>query len=202
MLLDQTSARWTVILPAGAFTRYLRILSKNLGVGLSAFLRMPRRFRRCEPPIIAGFFTSSTPFFEALVPVGTRLAVRLSVEASRLLCQAFRFRQHLFSRWLAFRSDAVAALRRPLRRGRESMCLFDEFGKGVGNVFLPTPACSRAAPFVTGSAPAEHGQNCACRPGAALQTRAGTPAGHRPRRHRSPSRRAPSACGMPRSCWG
>jgi hypothetical protein len=64
MLLDQTSARWTIILPAGAFTRYLRILSKNLGVGLSAFLRVPRRFRRCEPPIIAGFSASSTPFFE------------------------------------------------------------------------------------------------------------------------------------------
>ena len=64
MLLDQTSARWTYILPAGAFTRYLRILSKNLGVGLSAFLRVPRRFRRCEPPIIAGFSASSTPSFE------------------------------------------------------------------------------------------------------------------------------------------
>ncbi|WP_228887736.1 hypothetical protein, partial [Stenotrophomonas rhizophila] len=64
MLLDQTSARWTYILPAGAFTRYLRILSKNLGVGLSAFLRVPRRFRRCEPPIIAGFSASSTPFFK------------------------------------------------------------------------------------------------------------------------------------------
>ncbi|MGA6183455.1 hypothetical protein ACPEH1_20370, partial [Stenotrophomonas sp. NPDC077421] len=54
-----------IILPAGAFTRYLRILSKNLGVGLSAFLRVPRRFRRCEPPIIAGFSASSTPFFKA-----------------------------------------------------------------------------------------------------------------------------------------
>jgi hypothetical protein len=53
-----------IILPAGAFTRYLRILSKNVGVGLSAFLRVPRRFRRCEPPIIAGFSASSTPFFE------------------------------------------------------------------------------------------------------------------------------------------
>jgi hypothetical protein len=99
MLLDQTSARWTIILPAGAFTKYLRILSKNLGVGLSAFLRVPRRFRRCEPPIIAGFSASSTPFFEELsVSVGTdtyRSARRLFVEASRLLCQAFRFRQHL-----------------------------------------------------------------------------------------------------------
>jgi len=66
MLLDQTSARWTYILPAGAFTRYLRILSKNLGVGLSAFLRVLRRFRRCEPPIIAGFSASSTPFFEVV----------------------------------------------------------------------------------------------------------------------------------------
>ncbi|MGV6482585.1 hypothetical protein ACTUVK_002598, partial [Stenotrophomonas rhizophila] len=68
MLLDQTSARWTYILPAGAFTRYLRILSKNFGVGLSAFLRVPRRFRRCEPPIIAGLSASSTPFFKAVSP--------------------------------------------------------------------------------------------------------------------------------------
>jgi hypothetical protein len=71
MLLDQTSARWTYILPAGAFTNYLRILSKNLGVGLSAFLRVPRRFRRCEPPIIAGFSASSTPFFEVVPGEGT-----------------------------------------------------------------------------------------------------------------------------------
>jgi len=68
MLLDQTSARWTIILPAGAFTRYLRILSKNFGVGLSAFLRVPRRFRRCEPPIIADFSASSTPFFKVVSP--------------------------------------------------------------------------------------------------------------------------------------
>jgi hypothetical protein len=68
MLLDQTSARWTIILPAGAFTRYLRILSKNFGVGLSAFLRVQRRFRRCEPPIIADFSASSTPFFKAVSP--------------------------------------------------------------------------------------------------------------------------------------
>jgi len=64
MLLDQTSARWTYILPAGAFTRYLRILSKNFGVGLSAFLRVPRRFRRCEPPIVDRLICLVNTFFQ------------------------------------------------------------------------------------------------------------------------------------------
>jgi hypothetical protein len=68
MLLDQTSARWTYILPAGAFTRYLRILSKNFGVGLSAFLRVPRRFRRCEPPIIDRLICFVNTFFKAVSP--------------------------------------------------------------------------------------------------------------------------------------
>ena len=50
--------------PAGALTRYLRILSKNFGIGLSAFFLSARRFRPSEPPIIAGFSASSTPRFE------------------------------------------------------------------------------------------------------------------------------------------
>lgn len=72
MLLDQTSARWTYILPAGAFTRYLRILSKNLGVGLSAFLRVPRRFRRGEPPIIDRLICFVNTFFQGRFTVVNR----------------------------------------------------------------------------------------------------------------------------------
>ena len=75
--LIKTSARWTVILPAGVLTRYLRILSKNLGIGLSAFFRRARRFRRSEPPIIAGFSASSTPFFKAVPPKWTLLPMPL-----------------------------------------------------------------------------------------------------------------------------
>jgi len=41
LLLFQTSARWTVILPAGVRTSYLRTLSKSVGIGLSAFIRVP-----------------------------------------------------------------------------------------------------------------------------------------------------------------
>ena len=52
--------------PAGALTRYLRILSKNFESGLSAFLRKLRRFRRSEPPIITGFSASSTLNFKWL----------------------------------------------------------------------------------------------------------------------------------------
>ncbi|WP_219928272.1 hypothetical protein, partial [Stenotrophomonas sp. HMWF003] len=49
---------------AGAFTRYLRILSKNFGVGLSAFLRVPRRFRRYEPPIVDRLICFVNTFFQ------------------------------------------------------------------------------------------------------------------------------------------
>lgn len=48
-----TSARWTVILPAGVRTSYLRTLSKNPGIGLSASSNPPRRSRRGEPHILA-----------------------------------------------------------------------------------------------------------------------------------------------------
>ncbi len=55
-----------ILPPAGALTSYLRTLSKNFGAGLSAFPVPPRRFRRSEPPIIAGFFLPSTPRFGGL----------------------------------------------------------------------------------------------------------------------------------------
>src|SRR5690606_33161084 len=51
--------------PAGALTRYLRILSKNLGIGLSAFFRCPT-FPSSEPPIIAAFSLPSTPRWRVL----------------------------------------------------------------------------------------------------------------------------------------
>jgi hypothetical protein len=59
----------------------------------------------------------------------------LFVEASRLLCQAFRFRQHLLSKKLTSCSFAAAALRWPLRRGRESMSPTASFVKGCMNFF-------------------------------------------------------------------
>jgi len=76
MLLDQTSARWTIILPAGAFTRYLRILSKNFGVGLSAFLRVADAASSCDPEVFSSkraayyvrLFVSVNTFFRSLLP--------------------------------------------------------------------------------------------------------------------------------------
>jgi len=75
-LLDQTSARWTVIhscrrphkIPAHTF--------KELRNRPQRLLPSARRFRPSEPPIIAGFSASSTPRFEvrlrhsSLKPVG------------------------------------------------------------------------------------------------------------------------------------
>lgn len=63
-LLDQTSARWTVIhscrrphkIPAHTF--------KELRNRPQRLLPSARRFRPSEPPIIAGFSASSTPRFE------------------------------------------------------------------------------------------------------------------------------------------
>ena len=87
--------------PAGVFTRYLRILSKNFESGLNAV------FVGCN----------------------------VSVVASRLLCQAFRFRQHLFERLLNFNFLSLTSSGGPLRRGRESMSLFEDFVKGLREVF-------------------------------------------------------------------
>jgi len=65
---------------------------------------MLRSFLRSEPPIIADFSASSTPFFKAVSPKWTLLPMLLrrwtrgpSVVASRLLCRTFRVRQHLRS---------------------------------------------------------------------------------------------------------
>jgi hypothetical protein len=82
-------------IPAGVLTRYLRILSKNFESGLSAF------FVGCDVSVVAsrplygGFSASSTPHFGAVDSAASALARRLFVEASRLLWQAFCFRQHL-----------------------------------------------------------------------------------------------------------
>src|SRR2546425_577019 len=66
--------------------------------------RVLRSFLRSEPPIIAGFSASSTPFFKAVSPEWTLLPMLLRrwargpfVVASRLLCRTFRVRQHLRS---------------------------------------------------------------------------------------------------------
>lgn len=66
--------------------------------------RVLRSFLRSEPPIIAGFSASSTPFFKAVSPEWTLLPMPLRrwtrgpfVVASRLLCRTFRVRQHLRS---------------------------------------------------------------------------------------------------------
>ena len=76
--------------------------------------RVLRSFLRSEPPIIAGFSASSTPFFKVVSPEWTLLPMPLRrwtrgpfVVASRLLCRTFRVRQHLRS-INSFAGDGVA----------------------------------------------------------------------------------------------
>ncbi len=76
--------------------------------------RMLRSFLRSEPPIIADFSASSTPFFKAVSPEWTLLPMLLRrwtrrsfVVASRLLCRTFRVRQHLRS-MISFGGGGVA----------------------------------------------------------------------------------------------
>jgi hypothetical protein len=61
MLMNRTSARWTACPSCRRPHKSPAHTFKELEVGLSAFLRWPRRFRRGEPPIIAGFCSPSTP---------------------------------------------------------------------------------------------------------------------------------------------
>ena len=77
---------------------------KDLGKWPQRRSRVLRSFLRSEPPIIAGFSASSTPFFKAVSPEWTLLPMLLRrwtrgsfVVASRLLCRTFRVRQHLRS---------------------------------------------------------------------------------------------------------
>ena len=77
---------------------------KDLGKWPQRHSRVLRSFLRSEPPIIAGFSASSTPFFKAVSPKWTLLPMLLRrwargpfVVASRLLCRTFRVRQHLRS---------------------------------------------------------------------------------------------------------
>ena len=86
MLLDQTSARWTYILPAGALTSYLRTLSKIFG---SRPQRLPPfaptfpslRAAHCRPAYLLRQHLFSRPFHrsEPLLPMPLRrLPQRLS----------------------------------------------------------------------------------------------------------------------------
>ncbi|WP_219630240.1 hypothetical protein, partial [Stenotrophomonas maltophilia] len=75
---------------------------KDLGKWPQRRSRVLRSFLRSEPPIIAGFSASSTPFFKAVSPEWTLLLMLLRrwtrrsfVVASRLLWQAFQLCQQL-----------------------------------------------------------------------------------------------------------
>ena len=97
-LLDQTSARWTVIHSCRRLHKIPAHTFKELRNRPQRLLPSARRFRPSEPPIIAGFSASSTPRFEVGSAASTSTPKGPFVEASRLLCQAFRFRQHPLAR--------------------------------------------------------------------------------------------------------
>ena len=113
----------------------------------------PQRLPPCAPTFpslraahYSWLFRFVNTLFRAVAPKWTLLPMLLRrwpreafVVASRLLCQAFRFRQHLLSKQLKSSSVAAAALRWPLRRGRESMSLSGSFVKGVDDIFSRRP---------------------------------------------------------------
>ncbi|WP_447596122.1 hypothetical protein [Stenotrophomonas rhizophila] len=120
MLLDQTSARWTYILPAGAFTRYLRILSKNFGIGLSAFFRLPRRFRRCEPPIVDRLICFVNTFFQGrFTEVNRCCRCRFVVCPERLSSLRAAYYVRLFVSVNTFFRRMLPSLRVGVHRGED-----------------------------------------------------------------------------------
>ncbi|SMR83621.1 hypothetical protein SAMN04487863_3900 [Stenotrophomonas sp. yr243] len=99
---------------------------KDLGKWPQRRSRVLRSFLRSEPPIIAGFSASSTPFFKAVSPKWTLLPMLLRrwtrgpfVVASRLLCRTFRVRQHLRS-IISFGGGGVAVRVGGFRRSRRA----------------------------------------------------------------------------------
>ena len=136
-----------------------------------------RRFRRSEPPIIAGSSASSTPFFKAVTPKWTLLSMppqparRLSVEASRLLWQASLPRQPFVKKnfpVLWFRHIAVAS---------------GEANYGPIRGRCEAPVCNSCPGFfmLQSHSPfrprrATRGRSCACPPAAGLRSPGPAPA--------------------------
>ena len=182
-------------IPAGVLTRYLRILSKNFESGLSAFFVGRDVSVVASRPLYGGFSASSTLNFKWLTLLLQLQARRLFVEASRLLCQAFRFRQHILSKWLASGSFRGCRLAATPASGEGKYVPFHLVCEGHGRTFFtlsPSHSSYRgpelAEPLVpVRPRPAGRGRSCACPPAPGLRNRARTPAGRPPRPRRPPS---------------
>ena len=195
-LLDQTSARWTVIhscrrphkIPAHTF--------KELRNRPQRLLPSARRFRPSEPPIIAGFSASSTPRFEArlrrfcIKPEGfpsKRAAYYGSLFVAVNTCVRVTSTSFLPPLTTNGRRRRSGSMRLPLRFGKRQIPF----------------ACIHAAPdrdLMPGLAaawrgvrrrPAAPARTCACPPAAGLRNPAAAPSAHPRRRYRPPSPHAP-----------
>ena len=124
-----------------------------------------RSFRRSEPPIMSGFSFPSTPSFEevgVLFLRGCRLAV---APAS---------------------GEGKYVPNRPICEGGQRL-----FFTELCIHSCQSRARRRGTLVALRRPPATHARNCACRPGAGLQSRARTAAGRRPLLRHPPSPRLP-----------
>ena len=158
----------------------------------------PLRAAHCRPAYLLRQHLFSRPFHrsETLLPMPLRRLPREAfVVASRLLCQAFRFRQHLLSKWLAsgsFRGCRLAATPASGEGKYVPIRVVCEGGKTT--FFTPPPSHSSyrgpepPEPLVAlRPIPAGRGQSCACPPAPGLRNRARTPAGRPPQPRHPPS---------------
>ncbi|ALJ27024.1 hypothetical protein AOT14_05790 [Stenotrophomonas acidaminiphila] len=192
-LLDQTSARWTVIhscrrphkIPAHTF--------KELRNRPQRLLPSARRFRPSEPPIIAGFSASSTPRFE----------VRL--------CRFFFKPEGFPSERAAYYGSLFVAVNTCVRvtstsflrcqptaggEGAEVCVLLSTLGRGKyhSRAFMPRQAGTSCPAWLRRGVrrrPAVPARTCACPPAAGLRNPAAAPSAHPRRRYRPPSPHAP-----------
>ena len=127
--------------PAGALTRYLRILSKNVE-SASAPSSQCRTFRFSEPPIIAALFASSTPHSE--------IRLRHFNQPEGISSKRAAYYDGLFLAVNTLSAVDLNFLRcwpRGRRRRSGSMCLYCSFVKSMWRFFFaPMPSRSASRP--------------------------------------------------------
>ncbi len=124
-LLDQTSARWTVIHSCRRLHKIPAHTFKELRNRPQRLLPSARRFRPSEPPIIAGFSASSTPRFEVDSAASTPTPKGLSSKRAAYYVRLFVS----VNTSMRATSTSFLAANRGRRRGSESMRPVCGFGK-------------------------------------------------------------------------
>ena len=178
--------------PAGALTRYLRILSKNVELASTPSSQC-RTSPFSEPPIIATLFASSTPHFEIRLrcfnqPEGISSKRAAYYDGLFLAVNTLSAVDLNFLRcWPRGRRRRSGSMRPPLHFGKRQI-------RDDSRAFMPRQTGTSGPAWLRRGVrrrPAVPARTCACPPAAGPRNPAAAPSARPRRRYRPPSPHAP-----------